>query len=286
MPDWAIKFFDSISSVKSAARALATVLLVLFVWQPASTVFSSIGFPDDFIILFLTAGAFSVSYLVIRALEIGCLKIIDMLNDRKARIKKESDLASFQQRVRRSLPHLKPPELRVLRELVESEQRMDIRREGVSWLSKSGWISKIHQASAGEFVFQLSPVVSQLFIEFEENQFKKMVNQTISKLTEPQRDFLKIFWQEPIANGTRESQNLMPHEIYQAGSGLVTLLGLSKSEWREDGHMCERFVLNDYAKSRLESEVFGMPPVRIEANLNLEYVEGSRATGGGARGRI
>ncbi|MBY6030440.1 hypothetical protein KUV41_13840 [Halomonas sp. DP8Y7-1] len=209
-----------------------------------------------------------------------------MQNDRKARIKRESDLASFEKKVRTSLPHLKPTELRVLRELVESEQRMDIRREGVSWLSKSGWISKIHQASATEFVFQLSPVVSQLFIEFEENRFKEMVDQTISNLTEPQREFMKLFWQESIVHGTRESQNLMPHEIYQAGSGLVTLLGLSKSEWREDGHLCERFVLNDYAKSRLESEIFGMPPVRIEADLNLEYVEGSRATGGGARGRI
>ncbi|MGP9632046.1 hypothetical protein ACT3R7_03160 [Halomonas sp. AOP43-A1-21] len=87
-------------------------------------------------------------------------------------------------------------------------------------------------------------------------------------------------------HGTRESQNSMPYKIYHAGLGLVTVLGLSKSEWREGGHLCERFALNNYAKSRLEDEVYGIPPVRIEVDLNLEYVEGPGSSGGGARGRI
>ncbi|MGP9632048.1 hypothetical protein ACT3R7_03170 [Halomonas sp. AOP43-A1-21] len=201
VPEWAIRFFDSISSVTSAARALGTVLLVLLLWRPASKLFSNIGFPDDYIILFLTVGAFSVSYLVVRLLEIGCLKILSLQNDRKASLRKERDLANFKKKVRMTLPHLNPKELRVLRELVESEQRMDIREKEVSWLSKSGWITKIHQAPAAEFFFQLSPVVRPLFIEFEKNRFKGMVNQTISNLTEPQRNFLELFWQEPIIHG-------------------------------------------------------------------------------------
>lgn len=286
MPDWIVKLFDSISSGKSAARALGTVLLVLFLWQPASELFNTISFPDNYKILFLTIGAFSVSYLVVRLLEICWFKISGKLADRKIKIKKQNDLAGFRNRVKKSLPHLSPPELRVLRELSDSEQRMDIRREGVSLLLKSGWISKIHQSSAAEFIFQIDPVVRTIFIDFEGARFEEMVSQTVAQLTDPQRQFLDLFWQDTIIYGTRSSQTRMPYDIYRAGLEMVTLLGLSKSECNENGHLREQFVLNDFAKSKLESEIFGVPPIRHEIELDLRYVDGSGATGGGARGGI
>lgn len=261
-------------------------MLVLFFWQPASKLFSTIGFPDNYIILFLTIGAFSVSYLVVRLLEICWFTIAGKLADRKIKIKKQNDLAGFRNRVKKSLPHLSPPELGVLRELSDSEQRMDIRREGVSWLLKSGWISKLHQPSAAEFIFQIDPVVRTIFIDFEDTRFEEMVSQTVAQLTEPQRQFLDLFWQDTIIYGTKSSQTPMPYDIYRAGLGMVTLLGLSKSEFNENGRLREQFALNDFVESKLEKEIFGAPPIRHEIKLDLRYVEGSGATGGGARGGI
>lgn len=42
----------------------------------------------------------------------------------------------------------------------------------------------------------------------------------------------------------------------------------------------------DYAQSQLEDEIYKSPPIRHEVELDLAYVQGSGATGGGARGGI
>ena len=237
-------------------------------------------------LLFLTLGAFSVSYLVVRFLEICWLKIKAKLADRRIKIKKQRDLEVFKNKVKHTLPHLSSRELKILRELSGSAQRMDIRREGVRLLIKSEWISIIHQPSATEFILQLNPVVREIFTDFEVARFEEMVSQTIAQLTAPQRQFLDLFWQETSRYGTRSSQTMMPNGIYWAGVEMVRLLGLSKSECNKDDHMIEQFALNDFAQSRLESEVFGSPLIRHEIEVDLSYVEGSGATGGGARGGI
>lgn len=281
MLDWIAKFFDSISSVRSAAKALGAVFLVLWLWQPVSKKFASTGFPDNYAVLFLTVGAFSASYLVLAFLEFCWLSIKSKLVSLRAKETKQSE---FKRIIKKSLPHLKLPELRILRELLASDMRMDIHREGIGWLLRSRWISQVHQLSATEFIFQLNPVVRALFVDYERNQYEEMVDRTVAQLTEEQQKFLDLFWQDTLIYGTQSSQTLMPYGIYHAGDNLVVSLGLSKSISNRDGHFQEQFSLNDYVCSQLQSQVYRSPPVRHEVELDLAYVQGSGATGGGASG--
>ena len=282
--DWVAKIRDSISPTKLAFTILGTLCLLVAFWQQASEILSERGIPDDYTNYFLIVLALSISYLVVELFCIVRRKIVSMQNDRKARKKRKSDQACYEQKVRTLLPHLPPSELSVLRDLVNSEQLMEGKRKGVQQLIKRRWIKKAAQVSATEFIFQINTVIRPIFIEFEEHQIKEKVNQAISKLTESQREFLNLFWLESIAHGTRESQSIMPFEIYHAGLELVTLQVLSKSELSEGKQMYERFSLTEYTSSRLENEIFAIPPARTEADLSLSYVEGSRASGGGAPG--
>ncbi|AZT83655.1 hypothetical protein EHN06_08945 [Marinobacter sp. NP-4(2019)] len=286
MTEWLSNFFLSKVRAKNAATLLLCIVGVFALWPWLNRLAIDRDIPSDYIFPLAVLGILALSYLLISVSVKGfrILKVFRGKYSRKIEDKKQQE--EFREKVRVSLPALNKETLGILKDLGESEQKIDIRHKGVVWLLKENLIKKVLQTSATEFVIKIDQNVKELLCEFEATEFTKVVEETINNLQENQRSFLDLFWSKDVPYGTRDSGKMMPNQVYSAGYVLVDKGLILLSRITEGRNIEETFTLQDEAESYMKSQIYRTPPQRRSLIICPKFVRGSGASGGGAIGNM
>lgn len=284
MTEWLSKLFLSKVTTTNAATVLLCIVLVLVAWPWLSSVAADRGVPENYTFPLFGLAMLTLSYLCVHITIFFTQKVSQIFDRCQEQAKVQAYHHDFEKNVRMSIPALDKDILNLLYQLKSAEITVDINDKGVTWLLKEKWISKIMRISATSFVAKINPSVKRLLSEHEQTELIKMIETTIDKLTNDQREFLDIFWSDEIPYGTIESKNMMSHRVYAAGQSLAQKRFLKLFKVMNSETIEEDFSLTEEAEVSLQKRIFKTKSKRKFVRISLRFVYAPASSGGGAPG--
>lgn len=117
----------------------------------------------------------------------------------------------------------------------------------------------------------------------EAEQVRGELDAHLRELKPAERSFLDLFASRSNTAKLMET-GLLPHEVYVGASHLIQRKIIERVTSRTDAPYTERYRLREPAVALVQSVVLNQPIGTREIVLDLSKVEGSRASGSGARG--
>jgi hypothetical protein len=210
----------------------------------------------------------------------------DELNTAKEYNFQKKEYDEFIVKAEKTIRFLHKEQLDLLRMLSEQEQKLDIRWDGVIYLEKQKYIKKVNKISSREFIFEINLAIKEIVLSHLCSLREQSILKFISNLTRDERYFLSMFYSKTVLEGTQESSVKMKSLVFESGKSMSDRGYLVNFAKKSNTSNIESFrLLQDTAK-QLTDKVFNRIPQRNELHLELKYIEGSLASGGGSRGSL
>lgn len=283
MPEWLMKIFSHVISVKTALVVLLTIALTIFFGKFGADFVEKYSFsqvPSQYL---LALACYCVAFIIISASYVSAAKLRNLYIITRNYIANRLD---FSKKTSELLPHLTKIQIRLLTEIIVNGKALLDNNEQTECLLKHGLIYKSQSISKKKSIYNTNKQVKRIFLKFIKNEQTKHLNNISRDRNSSALTFLSLFYNSEISFGTSESNQLMPYDIYSSAISLTDqhlIIRKPSSEYRDKPNI-EQFELDNHAEQFLSKYIFHKRPMRKVLELNLNYVSGVVSTGGGAIG--
>lgn len=170
--------------------------------------------------------------------------------------------------------------------MVKNDRNLPSDDRQIQHLLESNLIHKSQQTSAKTSLYKINRQVKKPLFKFIKNEQENYLDNLLIENNTSTLRFISLFYDIEIEFGTKESNQLMPHNIYILSLSLIDQHIITKKDTTntQNKSTVVRFELDTYAEQLISKRIFHKRPARHILELNLNYVLGSGATGGGAVG--
>lgn len=283
MPDWLIKVFEYKIPNKTAFIILLTAILTIISWKDGLSYIQSSGLNLSHAQYSLPVIWYCVSIIIINSSYSISIKSKIILRQTYNHI---LDKYKFSSRIVELLPHISKYEIMLLLDMEKHDKILINNDRQTQNLLKHNLIYKSQLISEKSSIYKTNKQLKHHLPKFIKNEQKKYLEKLSVKNDENTLSFLSLFYDDKIKYGTQERDQRMPYHIYISALTLIDQYILTKrisSDTQEKSSINE-FELDPYAAKIISKIIFHKRPVRSLLELDLHYVSGSGATGGGAHG--
>lgn len=283
MPDWLIKVFEYKIPNKTAFIILLTAILTITSWKDGLSYIQSYSLSLSYAQYSLPVICYCVSIIIINSSYSISIKSKNILTHTYNHI---IDRYKFSSRLIELLPHISKYEILLLLDMEKHDKTLINDDRQTQSLLKYNLIYKSQPISEKTSIYKTNKQLKHHLPKFIKNEQKKYLEKLFIKNDEDILSFLSLFYDAKIKFGTQESDQRMPYHIYISAQTLIDQYILTKkisSDTQEKSSIIQ-FELDPYAAKLISKIIFHKRPVRNLLELNLHYVSGSGATGGGAHG--
>lgn len=283
MPDWLIKVFEYKIPNKTAFIILLTAILTIISWKDGLSYIQSYSISLSYAQHLLPAIWYCVSIIIINSSHSISIKLKIILAQTYKYI---IDKHKFSSRIAELLAHISKYEIMLLLDMEKHDKILINNDHQTQNLLKHNLIYKSQPISEKSSLYKTNKQLKHHLQKFIKNEQKKYLEKLSVKNDENTLSFLSLFYDDKIKFGTQESEQRMPYHIYISAQTLIDQYILTKriSSDNQEKSSINEFELDPYAEKIISKIIFHKRPVRSLLELNLHYVSGSGATGGGAHG--
>lgn len=263
------KLLSTIVSAKTSSKIICFCLLLTLFGSKVKNLIIKSDIPSEHSFILSLLLIFSLSVLLVECAMYFFTTFKELYHKKKMKKEKQQvaqkEKAKIESTFKFTLPHFSEQQVKILKELLIDTKVYKWRADNIRMFNESKYIEFVGKKNSEYFVYRLNPIIKNDLSNFINQQLKQQASEILKSLSEAEKDFLRIFFEEKIPFGTLESDN-MTAKTYHAkrqfiNKGLITsqenraqweeiytITGELKNQLLEQGHFKKCYRVNALLK--------------------------------------
>lgn len=189
----------------------------------------------------------------------------------------------FKIKAEKCIPQLSISKIELLNNVIEKPQKYNIKNDDAIYLEQRGYIKRIDKVSDNLYLYEIDTTAKKVLAKHLEFERKIKLTEFIAKITEDEKNFLRLFFIQKIPYGTSDSGVTMEANIFSAGENMARHKIIKQIDNSQKSEKVS-YELTQDAAEYIDKFIFNSKPKRFKVELDDSFIYVSHARGGMAKG--